>query len=857
LTECLSLSAAADDRRRAEAQGAIEQCSALATSRTQRLELLHSRLLSFVHEQDYQSGVSVGLTALDLLGQPLPARPSLPRVIASLAVLSMKLRRHSPEELAQRPGSASEQELAALRFLVALWGPSHWVSPMLNALVCVRLMDLTLRRGNSEYASMAYGCYAVICHLQGRYDVALRYGRVAASLAHQHGAYTRAIVRFLTLTFFGVFERPVRDLLHGYDVALKDAVANGEIIASHLIDGAVTTLPYLGPDLPLVGRALREYEQEARATGAKTSLELIELVRAWSALLVEGRNDPDTGARRTNVLHSPVRHDSYSGTRDLLLMQIEYLWGHDNEALSVARRVRGNVLLKGNPLHGASFALFVVLAATRQRSADRAMTKRALRFLQRLDRVRSGETPAPEAFRPSLRLARGVDALAKGKATAVQLLEEAAALAGQRGQGLLRAIALERLASAYGEQRDYARCIEQLRDAAHCYRRFGADAKAEALVREFRAIDWTQLRPAATGATGIQLESIMRSSSAIVEAASREELGPTLLRVIAAAVGAMRAVLVTFTDGKPFLVASCERDQSNVVVMPTPLDEIDPSSLALKPIRRVERSHELVILPDELAKFADDPYLNARAGSCALLCVPLLYRGDLVAVLYLEKSSTDNVFSRDDVTLVTLLGKQAAIAITNADIHRLEVEALQSKVNPHFLYNSLSVIAELVGRSPGDAEEAVYRLTRLYRYMLSSSAQQRVQLEKELGLVRDYLELEKARFGERLKVAWSVEEGIAGCQIPAMLLQPLAENAVNHGVRRNLHGGTVSISASTERDVLLLSISDDGPGWYEGRGGTGFGLKSVGRRLQLVYGNRASLRIVKQNGVTVQLRIPI
>jgi GAF domain-containing protein len=483
------------------------------------------------------------------------------------------------------------------------------------------------------------------------------------------------------------------------------------------------------------------------------------------------------------------------------------------------------------------------------------MVRRALRFLERIDSV-SGGAEAPGTFRPSLRLAQGVFAFATQKEAAIALLQEAASGAVERGQGLVRAIALERLAHVFAARGDYASCIEQLRDASHCYRRFGAAGKADAMVHEFRGIDWGPVRARSGGGVGLQVESIMRAASAIVEPASREDLGPTLLRVIATAVGAMRALLVTFADGKAFLVASCERDHANVLVTPTPIDELDPKTLALKPLRRVVRSHELVQLPNDLVKFSDDPYLIDRADTCALLCVPLLYRGDLVAVLYLEKSSTDDTFSPDDVTLVTLLGKQAAIAITNADIHRLEIEALQSKVNPHFLYNALSVIAELVGRSPSDAEDAVYRLARLYRYMLSSPAQQRVPLEKELGLVRDYLELEKARFGDRLKVTWDVDVRLTAVQVPAMLIQPLAENAVNHGVRRNVGGGTVNISAREENDALVLSVSDDGPGWYDGRGGTGFGLKSVGRRLQLVYGTRASLRIVKHNGVTVQLRIP-
>ena len=140
--------------------------------------------------------------------------------------------------------------------------------------------------------------------------------------------------------------------------------------------------------------------------------------------------------------------------------------------------------------------------------------------------------------------------------------------------------------------------------------------------------------------------------------------------------------------------------------------------------------------------------------------------------------------------------------------------------------------------------------------MLSSSAEQRVPLERELSLVRDYLDLEKARFGERLRVEWEIDPAAIEFPVPALLIQPIAENAVNHGVRRNVNGGTVWITARITKEYLYVSVRDDGPGWYDGSTGTGFGLRSVRRRLQLVYGTSAELRIEKKNGVAVHMQIP-
>lgn len=860
LTECLFLSSDDDPResvrsgRASPAEQALEECAALATTRRQKLTLLYSRMTSYVHGYNYAGAVEAGLSALRLLGRPLPERPWLARAVANVIALSIRMSREDPDALAERPDCSSEDDGEALRFMVGLWGPSFWSSPTLNVLLSVKLMELTLRCGNGPHSSMAYGCFAAICHMQERYETAIRYGRVASRLITDKSPYTRAIVRFLTLTFFGVFEHPAREVLRRYGDALKEAVAEGEIVAAPIIDGAVTTLPHTGAEVSQVLAALEDYERQAHTMGAKNSREMIGVVRAWCDALTEGPEGFDTDAPRPNSLNAPLQNAEFVPHRDILRMQIEYLAGRDREVLEIGRAVRGNMLMKGNPLCKGAYALCIVLASTRRLGKLTRPGREALKFLQRLDRVAVEGEPSPATFRASLRLAQGVKAAAAGESGALELLQEAADLAAERGQGLVRAISLERLAHVYGARAEYALCVERIRDAARAYRRFGATAKADAIVSQFPGVDWTHLRPREVG---IQVEGIMRAATAIVEATSTDELGSTLLRVIATSAGAMRAFLFAQTEGKLFLVAGCERDRADLFVNPTPIDQLDPQHFAIKPIYRVERSHEPVQLPQDRAKFLDDPYLSGAQAPRALLCVPLLYRGELVAILYLENGSNAESFSQDEIKLVTLLGKQAAIAMTNADNHRLEVEALQSKINPHFLYNALTVIAELVGRSPDEAEEAVYKLTRLYRYMVNSRANLRVSLEKELALVRDYLELERARFGDRLKVTWDIDSSAMAVQVPALLLQPLAENAVNHGVQRNLDGGTVRISARVEKDALLLTVSDTGPGWYEGKGGTGFGLKSVRRRLQLVYGNYAKVRIVNKNGVTVQLSIPI
>jgi predicted ATPase/GAF domain-containing protein len=830
------------------ADDTLAQCALLATEKDQQLSLLQLRLAVCVHNQSYDAGTDLGLAALQLLGRPLPKRPSIVRVVARLLGVMARMSGRNPEDFASRPNQLPAEELVVFDILMRLSAAAYWASPLLGILGQLLMIEMTLRYGNGPQSSMGYAGYGLMCHMRRNYETAIRYGELADTLAVDHGIYARSMVRFQVLTFYGAFRLRSAEILRGYDNALKDCVAHGELIASHLIDGAVTTLTFCGPKLPKVADALRGYEQEARRAGAGTSLEMIAVASCWQRWLAEGAQGDDR-------LRAPVKNASFAGIRDLLRMQVEYLWGNDEVVMELAAGLRRNTALQGNPLHLASYAIFLTLASTRKTHRLGRAAREAIGFLRELDAVNSERRTAPRNFSAATLLVEGIAVGRRDLAKAVELITEAASVAASAEQELLRAVCLERLAQLYGEARHYTQFVEYLRNAAQSFQRFGATAKVTKLIEQHPGIDWTHITGRTTPPAEVPVEGVMRAASAIAEVTKIEELGPTLLRVIATTAGAMRAFLFAPIDGKLTLVAGCERDRPNPTAT-TGFVDLDPEMLALRPVRYVERCHEAVELPRDWYKFTGDKYLEANPGLRGLLCVPLMYRGAMVAILYLENSSNAESFSADDQRMVTLLGKQAAIALTNADNHRLEVEAIQSKVNPHFLYNALSVIAELIGRAPEEAEQAVFKLTRIYRYMLSAPANQRVPLDQELALVRDYLELEKARFGERLRVTWNVDSEVSMFQVPALLIQPLAENAVHHGIRRQVNGGTVSITARREGDSLVLKVEDDGPGWYDGNGGTGFGLRSVRRRLELVYGERSYMNIIKREGVAVELMLP-
>jgi len=180
--------------------------------------------------------------------------------------------------------------------------------------------------------------------------------------------------------------------------------------------------------------------------------------------------------------------------------------------------------------------------------------------------------------------------------------------------------------------------------------------------------------------------------------------------------------------------------------------------------------------------------------------------------------------------------------------------SLSSRVQPHFLFNTLNSIAALIRENPEQAEQTVERLASLLRSSLDQT--QIVPLEQEIKLVRDYLEIQKTRLGERLTFEIAVEPGIqAG--VPPFSVQTLVENSVKHVAGRRQGGVDLHIRASRFGDDVIILVADNGPGFDADSMKSGHGLDNLQARLRAVYGDRAGLEFLREpSQMTVRLRIP-
>jgi len=193
-----------------------------------------------------------------------------------------------------------------------------------------------------------------------------------------------------------------------------------------------------------------------------------------------------------------------------------------------------------------------------------------------------------------------------------------------------------------------------------------------------------------------------------------------------------------------------------------------------------------------------------------------------------------------------------------AQLAEARLEALRSQLDPHFLFNTLNAVSTLVERDPRGVRRMITRLSELLRYTMEGAREPEITLRRELDLIDRYLDIMEVRF-PGLNVMRLLEDSSLDMLVPSMVLQPLVENAIRHGVEKMTEPGRIEIETVLEGESLVLRVSDNGPESREGVGGPGggVGLRNTIARLQQLYGDAGSFALERRGDVTVaEVRIP-
>jgi two-component system, LytTR family, sensor kinase len=308
--------------------------------------------------------------------------------------------------------------------------------------------------------------------------------------------------------------------------------------------------------------------------------------------------------------------------------------------------------------------------------------------------------------------------------------------------------------------------------------------------------------------------------------------------------------------------------------------------LEVAAVRVVECHHQRTLGTQPWEVGHDDPCRHIIPGHEADLLAPIRLRNEVPWAIAIAPGSCRRILLTKDLhflqdvsglvatRLESLAGERerAERQSREASLKHLaavaELKALRAQINPHFLFNSLNTIADLIVSDPPKAETMTVLLASVFRHVLLHSDRHLTPICEEISFLRTYLRIEEVRFGERLLVDLDIQPSVAEHRIPSLLLQPIVENAIKHGLAPKVGPGKLRIAAHADGEFTRLEVEDDGVGLTTrgtnsrtsaGNGNAGVGLKNVADRLRMLYGGRAKLTC--ENGVLagtlVTILIPV
>ncbi len=323
-------------------------------------------------------------------------------------------------------------------------------------------------------------------------------------------------------------------------------------------------------------------------------------------------------------------------------------------------------------------------------------------------------------------------------------------------------------------------------------------------------------------------------------------------KIIANSLGARATVI---TDTKE-IIAGFSTDKS----------VINRSNIRSNNTREVLKTGEvmLVIKDDEDEIIEDFFYISPHIKSCIIL--PLKEKNDVSGTLKIFFDTAEKITEKNRYLMIGLshlISTQMEISKVENLISLLkysELKALQSQINPHFLFNVLNTMTSLIRTNPEKAREVTIDLSNYLRYNLDNNLKS-VELIKELNQIDTYIKIEKARFGEKLNIVYDVDESLYNFQIPSLIIQPLVENSIKHGILKKRDNGFVKIIVKRIDKDIEVAIEDDGVGIEQAvidnldkKIEENIGLKNVHQRLKLLYGEGLNITKLEQ-GTRIKFKI--
>ncbi|QRK07690.1 AAA family ATPase [Archangium violaceum] len=724
--ECAHL---AGDQRLAERL--VSSAMTHAASRAEKADLYTLQLISCMARQAFQEGIRWGREGLRLFALELPSRQDAAQAIqAEFAAVKENLRGRSTAELLEEPLSEDPDHLACLRLLSEVGLVLFYLDPFLFAFTNVRVVNLSLKHGNSVHSSVPYAVYGgLLPSHSGDYDSGYAFGRLGVELCQRYPT-PRLVSRTLVTFALGVnhWKAPLRTSMPHLRMAFTSADASGDVsLATYTFPATVNTLFSMGTGFSQLLSELETDIAYARKAGLHWRIQsLISLRQALRCLrdrTREGAGFEDDTFHEEAFLTANRELPTVRCMYWIQRLQVSYLFGDVETAREMSRRASEIIeFLRGWYLiaeHNFYTSLTLVACSEKSAPPERAGLLERIAANQRQLGVWADN--CPENFRHKYQLVCAELARLEGRdEEAMRLYEQAIegahreefhqdeALANELASRYYRALGVKRLADI---------C---LRAAIDGYARWGAQAKVSALEEEFPDLvpvgRLDRQPPASTppdaesGGSALDLSTLLKSAETLVSEVVLERLLEKLMGVCLEAAGAQRGALVL--DEKDTLTVRAVGAVSEPVsLVRTALKESDqvPTSV----IEGAFLSGETLVLADAAHQegFSSDPYVAQHTTKSAL-AIPIQRFPRTVGVLYLENNLATRAFTPERVRLLRLLSSQIAISLENSLLFerlRIEVdERRRAESTVRFLAESSLALAESL-----DLETTLNRITRL------------------------------------------------------------------------------------------------------------------------------------------------
>jgi len=875
------------------------------------IRLMQSRLFNFQGRLD--QAIQYASLGLQLLKMGVPATPGMLFLLKEMMIVKAGLLGKSIENLLKLPPMKNEKIKLALHLLHEINRAAYlFGNTNLFLLSILKRMQLTLKFGNNREAGMTYVAYSIILAMLGDFQGTYKFCELALLSHEKEGSFECRPTTLFSCGFFGhAWNRSWKDIDQWFLRSMEEAIKYGD---HHTIALAGSFMYAFKPDASikfLVENAMKQFPL-VRQTNNRLSFNFTFLmIHRWLnyAGLTDGRFTMNVSREtyeqngNNGIVFSEEEclnalfKGNFSSAFGVYFKEKMYIhYFYDDYAGAMKYLKESDKFIKyhtGTPyIVECRMCNFLVLAANISNMSKKEARKAQIRLRKEYNHVKSWAKNCPVNFE-HLQYIMEADLarLAHRPYEAADLYDRAIQTARKNGFMRDEALANELAAKMFMKQGKQKQCAFYMMEALRIYQLWGADAKVSHMMEEYGyLLKMVEYREAAletataNAAEDLDVMSIVTASGAV----SREAQLPNLLRQIMKTViensGAQKGrILLKFEQGWRIEAEWLSEAEETEVLQSIPLEEGDgllPSSV----INFCIHTGESVVLGDaaNAGRFCKDLYIRQNQTR-SLLCMPILNQGNLEGVLYLENNLSSDVFTKERIHILQLLAAQFSISIKNVrlftellvkteEVHqaaeqvlRSDIAFLQAQIKPHFLYNAINTISAF---SLDDSQMARDLLAKLSQYLRGSfdfkNRDRLVTLRKELELVEAYLFIEKARFGDRLWVIYDIDESV-DCLLPPIIIQPLVENAVLHGLSGRKKGGTVAISIFNEKKFIVISVEDDGVGIDDAlyaklfensaEGNGGVALKNIHRRLNRIYGHGLEIERKATGGTRATIRI--